>query len=69
MLTPQQIDSLDRDYSKAPVQRIVAEKFSSLLRGSVRLSRGFYRTEDEQDAYIKGGLAIKLPGYPGYRYP
>lgn len=62
MITTQEQSYLDRDFSKDKVSRAAAEKFSAMQRGSIRLSKSLFRTEDEQEAFIKSGLAIRLPG-------
>jgi uncharacterized protein YfaP (DUF2135 family) len=62
MLTTEERTVLHRDYPVSKVNRADADRFSSLLRGSVRLVRGLYRTEDEQEAFINAGLAIRIPG-------
>jgi len=66
-LTSRDLETLEKDYSKDEVSRECAEKFPLVGRGSVRLVRGLYRTESEQRAYIDAGLALRLPGQPGYR--
>ena len=53
---------LKRDFQRTKTDRSIAAKFMDHVRGSRRVARGLYRTEDEQAAFIKKGLAIKLPG-------
>jgi len=62
MITCQEQSSLDREFSKNNVSRPSAEKFATMQRGSIRFARGLFRTEDEHEAFIKHGLAIRLPG-------
>lgn len=48
-------DILFVDYAPFPE---IDERF---FLGSVRISRGYYRTKNEEDAYIKNSLARELP--------
>jgi uncharacterized protein YfaP (DUF2135 family) len=50
MITTQSQAILGRDYPKSKVNRADAARFSTLLRGSIRLMRRLFRTEDEQEA-------------------
>jgi uncharacterized protein YfaP (DUF2135 family) len=52
---------LDWDYPKKSVDRVDADRFSSRQRGSVRLAMGRYRTEAEQEQYIRSRLSKPLP--------
>jgi len=53
---------VDRDFDNSPVERSVIDKYGKIHRGSVRMIRGLFRTEAEQDQFIKRGLKAKLPG-------
>lgn len=66
-LTSRDLETLEKDYSSGEVSREAAEKFPLVGRGSVRLVRGLYRTESEQQTYVDAGLALRLPGQLGYR--
>jgi hypothetical protein len=65
MITREEQAYLDRDFSVESVSRTSAEKFSSRQRGSIRLSKSLFRTEDEQADYVEAALAIRLPGVRG----
>lgn len=54
---------IDREYpdSESKVSRESAEKFQGRYRGSVRLSSGYYRTDDEYDEHVRQVKALKLP--------
>jgi uncharacterized protein YfaP (DUF2135 family) len=61
MLTAEERTVLHRGYPVSKVNRADADRFSALLRGSVRLVRGLYRTEDEQEAFINAVLPFGFP--------
>ena len=65
MITKQEQSYLDRDFPQGSVSRESAEKFSCMQRGSIRLGKSLFRTEDEQADYVKAALAIQLPGIHG----
>jgi hypothetical protein len=62
MLEPEVTKILSKDFPRTKTVRAIADKFLHYVRGSRRIARGLYRTEDEQEAFIKKGLATKLPG-------
>lgn len=62
MITAQERAILNRDYPRDKTDRAAAIKFTKHLRGSMRLVRGLFRTEDEEAAFIQHGLNLKLPG-------
>jgi hypothetical protein len=62
MITAAEREILDRDYPRSKTDRATALKFNKHLRGSMRLVRGLFRTEDEEAAFVAKGLKIKLPG-------
>jgi hypothetical protein len=62
MITAEERKILEQDYPRSKTDRATALKFVKPLRGSMRLVRGLFRTEDEEAAFIEKGLKIKLPG-------
>lgn len=59
--TDEMLDVLDRDYPRQPVNRVDAERFGNQQRGNALLVMGRYRTEEEQESFIRESLAIELP--------
>ena len=60
-ITNEMLDVLDRDYPRRPVNRVDAERFGKQQRGNALLVMGRYRTEEEQDSFIRESLALELP--------
>ena len=58
--------ALGTDYPSGEVSRAEAERYPITHRGSVRLIRNLYRTEDEQRQFIDEGLRVRLPGQVGH---
>jgi hypothetical protein len=62
MVTTQEQAWLDRSFSRQPVDRASAVKFSLLCGRNARLRAGLFRTEHEHAEFIRAGLAVRLPG-------
>jgi hypothetical protein len=62
MITAQEQSYLDQDFSQDKTSRVSAEKFAVMQRGSVRLGKSLFRTDDEYEAFIENGLSVELPG-------
>jgi len=64
MLTVSEQKIMDLDYprAEAKISRENINMFSSLIKGSVRYANGLYRTPLEQEAFIREGLSLKIPG-------
>lgn len=62
MITENEQLVLDRDFPATRSNREDVIQFAQLQRGSIRLTLGLFRTEDEQDKFIEDGLNRKLPG-------
>jgi hypothetical protein len=58
--------ALGTDYPQGEVSRSEAERYPIVHRGSIRLIRNLYRTEDEQRQFIDEGLRVRLPGQVGH---
>lgn len=67
--TDEQRKIMDMDYSKEPTTRRDINWWAALgiVTRDPRISRGLYRTEAEQEEYIRKGLEMKLPGQKGYK--
>jgi hypothetical protein len=60
-ITNEMLDVLNRDYPRQSVNRVDAERFGNQQRGNALLVMGRYRTEAEQESFIRESLAIELP--------
>ena len=60
-MTQEDQQILDQDYPQRKTDRAAAMIFAGLHRGSIRYVMGLFRTEDEQEQFIREGLKAKLP--------
>ncbi len=66
-MTAEDRKALEADYAQGEVSRTEAARYLLIQRGSARLVNDLYRTEREQDQFIKEGIRLRLPGQRGYR--
>ena len=62
MLPRAVLETLKMEFEPARVERSSFVLFEDLARGSYRLRHSLYRTEDEQNEFIREGLAAPIPG-------
>lgn len=60
-ITNEMLDVLDRDFPRQSANRVDADRFGNQQRGNALLVMGRYRTEEEQESFIRESLAIELP--------
>lgn len=54
-------DVLDRDYSEQKIDREKVSRFQKMVRGSLRLRLGLFRTQEEGLELIERAKSLKLP--------
>ncbi|MBI3334371.1 hypothetical protein HYZ97_02700 [Candidatus Pacearchaeota archaeon] len=60
-LTELERQALHTDFKRAPSSREAIDRYASIGNPGLRIISGLYRTEEEQEKYIKQGLNLKLP--------
>lgn len=60
-LSKETINVLECDFPRKPANRADADRFGNQQRGNALLVMGRYRTEDEQDAFIRESFSMELP--------